>query len=168
MKPTGVTGSTPVAGRQAIWSLQPCVSCLRMRTFWRLPLRKTWPRCTGSFWRNSRPRVSPQFQELCIPPRYGAYQWLDERGRMPVRYGYGVMSTFGIPGADVTPFKMGAGSDTVFITSISARAVDGSGSRMCTALERDTSAVTGGEEASVTALFGFLRVVASRPVQSGH
>ena len=81
-----------------------------------------------------------------------AYQWLDERGRMPVRYGYGVMSTFGIPGADVTPFKMGAGSDTVFITSISARAVDGSGSRMCTALERDTSAVTEGEEASVTAL----------------
>ena len=29
-----------------------------------------------------------------------AYQWLEARGEMPVRYGYGVMSTFGIPGAD--------------------------------------------------------------------
>jgi predicted amidohydrolase YtcJ len=80
-----------------------------------------------------------------------AYRWLDSRDRMPLRYAYGVMSTFGIPGADVTPFKMGAGSDTLFIASISARAVDGSGSRMCTALQRE-SAVAEGGDASVTAL----------------
>ncbi len=81
-----------------------------------------------------------------------AYQWLDSRGQMPLRYGYGEMSTFGIPGADVRPFKMGAGTDTLFIASISARAVDGSGSRMCTNLERDSQAVAEGGDASVTAL----------------
>ncbi len=70
-----------------------------------------------------------------------AYQWLDSRGRMPLRYGYGVMSTFGIPGADHSQFKMGAGTDTVWITSMSSRAVDGSGSRMCISLERDSQAV---------------------------
>ena len=70
------------------------------------------------------------------------YQWLDSRGEMPLRYGYGVMSTFGIPGADNTPFKMGTGTDMVWITSMSSRAVDGSGSRMCISLERNSQAVT--------------------------
>jgi len=80
-----------------------------------------------------------------------AYQWLDSRGEMPLRYGYGVMSTFGFPGADHSQFKMGDGTDTVWITSMSSRAVDGSGSRMCISLERNSEAVaaataeTGGE-----------------------
>jgi predicted amidohydrolase YtcJ len=68
------------------------------------------------------------------------YRWLEQRGEMPVRYGYGEMSTFGIPGADNTKFKMGAGTDTIWITSLSARAVDGSGSRMCISLKRDSTA----------------------------
>ncbi len=70
-----------------------------------------------------------------------AYQWLDRQGQMPLRYGYGVMSTFGLPGADNKQFVMGAGTDTVWITSLSSRAVDGSGSRMCISLERDSQAV---------------------------
>ncbi len=81
-----------------------------------------------------------------------AYQWLDSRGQMPLRYAYGEMSTFGIPGADLTPFKMGDGTDILFISSISARAVDGSGSRMCTNLQRDSQAVGEDGGASVTAL----------------
>ena len=82
------------------------------------------------------------------------YQWLDARGEMPLRYGYGVMSTFGIPGADNKQFKMGAGTDMVWISSMSARAVDGAGSRMCISLERDTqaSAAAEGEEASMMGL----------------
>ena len=68
------------------------------------------------------------------------YKWLEGRGEMPVRYGYGEMSTFGIPGRDNRQFKMGAGTDTIWITSLSARAVDGSGSRMCITLKRDSSA----------------------------
>ena len=60
-----------------------------------------------------------------------AYQWLEARGEMPVRYGYGVMSTFGIPGAD-RQFEMGAGTDMIWITSMSSRAVDGPGNEMRT------------------------------------
>ena len=75
-----------------------------------------------------------------------AYQWLDSRGEMPVRYGYGVMTTFGVPGRDMKPFKMGAGTDTVWITSMSSRAVDGAGSRMCISIKRDAQAVAGASE----------------------
>jgi predicted amidohydrolase YtcJ len=76
-----------------------------------------------------------------------AYQWLEARGEMPMRYGYGVMSTFGIPGAD-RKFKMGSGTDMIWITSMSSRAVDGAGSRMCISIERDSEAaatVAGGD-----------------------
>lgn len=73
-----------------------------------------------------------------------AYQWLEARGEMPVRYGYGVMSTFGLPGAD-RKFEMGAGTDMIWITSMSSRAVDGAGSRMCISIERDSEAVAAAE-----------------------
>ena len=69
-----------------------------------------------------------------------AYQWLDSRGQMPLRYGYGVLRAF-IPGSDMTRYQMGAGTDNVFITSVSSRAVDGAGARMCISLERDSVAV---------------------------
>ena len=73
-----------------------------------------------------------------------AYQWLEARGEMPLRYGYGVMSTFGIPGAD-RQFEMGSGTDMIWITSMSSRAVDGAGSRMCISIERDSEAVAPAE-----------------------
>ena len=73
------------------------------------------------------------------------YKWLDERGELPVRYGYGVSWTFGIPGADNTQFEMGSGTDMVWITSMSARGVDGAGSRMCISLDRDSEAVATAE-----------------------
>ena len=77
-----------------------------------------------------------------------AYQWLDARGLMPVRYAYGVMATFGIPGADHSQFEMGAGTDTIWISSMSSRADDGSGSRMCFSLERDSQAAAASTEES--------------------
>jgi predicted amidohydrolase YtcJ len=70
------------------------------------------------------------------------YKWLDSRGEMPLRYGYGVSWTFGMPGMDMKHYEMGGGTDTVWITSMSPRAIDGSGSRMCVSLERDSQAVT--------------------------
>jgi predicted amidohydrolase YtcJ len=73
-----------------------------------------------------------------------AYQWLEERGEMPIRYGYGVMSTFGLPGAD-RQFEMGSGTDMIWITSMSSRAVDGAGSRMCISIERDSEAAATAE-----------------------
>ncbi|MEE2822172.1 MAG: amidohydrolase family protein [Acidobacteriota bacterium] len=69
------------------------------------------------------------------------YKWLDERDEMPVRYGYGVSWTFGIPGANNRQFEMGSGTDMVWINSMSARGVDGAGSRMCISLKRDSEAV---------------------------
>ena len=73
------------------------------------------------------------------------YKWLDERGEMPVRYGYGVAWTFGLPDADNTQYEMGGGTDRVWITSMSARGVDGAGSRMCISLDRDSEAVAAAE-----------------------
>jgi predicted amidohydrolase YtcJ len=70
------------------------------------------------------------------------YQWLDARGEMPLRYGYGVAWTFGMPGVDMKQYEMGGGTDTVWITSMSPRAIDGAGSRMCISLDRDSDAVT--------------------------
>ena len=80
-----------------------------------------------------------------------AYKWLEARGELPLRYGYGEMSTFGIPGADMKPFKMGGGTDMMWITSMSARAVDGSGSRMCITLKRDSAAAAAltGDDAAI-------------------
>ena len=69
-----------------------------------------------------------------------AYEWLDTRGEMPLRYGYGAMAAFG-PLADLKKYKLGAGTDTVFITSVTSRAVDGAGARMCITLPRDAKAV---------------------------
>ena len=68
------------------------------------------------------------------------YQWLDSRGEMPLRYGYGAMEAFH-PGADLKEFKLGDGTENVFIASMSPRAVDGAGARMCIALPRDAQAV---------------------------
>ncbi|MEE2822829.1 MAG: amidohydrolase family protein [Acidobacteriota bacterium] len=73
-----------------------------------------------------------------------AYRWLEDRGEMPMRYGYGVMSTFGLPDAE-RQFEMGSGTDMIWITSMSSRAVDGAGSRMCISIERDSEAVAAAE-----------------------
>ena len=70
------------------------------------------------------------------------YKWLDARGEMPLRYGYGVAWTFGMPGVDMTEYEMGGGTDTLWITSMSPRGIDGAGSRMCISLDRDSDAVT--------------------------
>ena len=83
-----------------------------------------------------------------------AYQWLVSRGEMPMRYGYGVSWTFGQPGADMKQFEMGAGTEMLWIVAMSARAADGLGSRMCTALERDSQAAAAatGEKARLVGL----------------
>ncbi len=73
-----------------------------------------------------------------------AYQWLGSRGELPVRYGYGAMAAFS-PDADISRFRVGEGTDDVWITSVTARAVDGAGGRMCISLERDSEAVAAGE-----------------------
>ena len=85
-----------------------------------------------------------------------AYQWLEARGEMPMRYGYGVMSTFGLPGAD-RQFEMGSGTDMIWITSMSSRAVDGAGSRMCITLERDSEAAAA-QEGGNTEMMGLAAV----------
>jgi predicted amidohydrolase YtcJ len=77
-----------------------------------------------------------------------AYVWLDERGEMPLRYGYGAMAAFH-PGADMSEYQLGSGTDTVFITSLSARATDGGGVRMCISMDRNDEAVkVGGLQAA--------------------
>ena len=73
-----------------------------------------------------------------------AYQWLDSRDELPVRYGYGAKAAFS-PGADLSQFQLGAGTANVWITSVTARAVDGAGGRMCISLERNSEAVAAGE-----------------------
>jgi len=80
-----------------------------------------------------------------------AYQWLEARGELPVRYGYGVMSTFGLPGAE-RQFEMGSGTDMIWITSMSSRAVDGAGSRMCISIERDSAAAQEGGDSEMMGL----------------
>ena len=72
-----------------------------------------------------------------------AYEWLDARGEMPLRYSYGAMAGFH-PGANVEDFQLGAGTDNVFISSLSARATDGGGVRMCISLPRNDDAVVAG------------------------
>ena len=85
-----------------------------------------------------------------------AYHWLDSRGEMPVRYAYGAMAAFG-PGSDLNKFKIGSGSDVVWVNSVSARAVDGAGARMCISVPRDSKAAgvveaAGGGETSLMGL----------------
>ncbi len=80
-----------------------------------------------------------------------AYQWLEARGELPVRYGYGVMSTFGLPDAE-RQFEMGSGTDMIWITSMSSRAVDGAGSRMCISIERDSAAAQEGGDSEMMGL----------------
>ncbi|MCZ6485015.1 MAG: amidohydrolase family protein [Acidobacteria bacterium] len=72
-----------------------------------------------------------------------AYQWLDERDEMPLRYAYGAMAAFH-PGADLSDYPLGGGTDTVFISSMSARATDGGGVRMCISLPRNNDALVAG------------------------
>jgi predicted amidohydrolase YtcJ len=69
-----------------------------------------------------------------------AYQLLDSRGEMPLRYAYGAMSGFH-PGADMSKYKLGGGSPNVFVASLSARATDGGGGRSCSSLTKDTKAI---------------------------
>ena len=75
-----------------------------------------------------------------------AYKWLEAQGRLPMRYGYGNMRAF-IPGADLKQYTMGAGTDEIWVTSVSSRAVDGAGSRMCISLERNSDSARAYEEA---------------------
>ncbi len=70
-----------------------------------------------------------------------AYQWLDSRDEMPLRYAYGSMGSFH-PTRDMSQYQLGAGTDTVFIASLSARATDGGGIRMCIGLPRNDEALT--------------------------
>jgi predicted amidohydrolase YtcJ len=58
-----------------------------------------------------------------------AYKWLDSRGEMPLRYAYGAMAAFQ-PGRDLKRYKLGDGTDTVFIAAMSARATGRGGTRM--------------------------------------
>ncbi len=78
-----------------------------------------------------------------------AYQWLDSRDEMPLRYAYGAMAGFQ-PGVDMKQFQLGSGTDNVFISSVTARATDGGGVRRCIDLTRDNEAVAAGVQ--VTAL----------------
>ena len=59
---------------------------------------------------------------------------------MPLRYGYGAMAGFQ-PGADLNDFQMGAGTDNVFITSVTLRATDGGGVRRCITLDRNDQVI---------------------------
>ncbi|MCZ6879168.1 MAG: amidohydrolase family protein, partial [Acidobacteria bacterium] len=70
-----------------------------------------------------------------------AYQWLDARDEMPLRYGYGAMAGFQ-PGRDMQQYQLGDGTDTIFITSVTARATDGGGVRRCITLTRDNQEIS--------------------------
>ncbi len=70
-----------------------------------------------------------------------AYQWLDARGEMPLRYGSGAMAGFQ-PGRDMKQYQLGSGTDNVFITSVTARATDGGGVRRCISLTRDNQEIS--------------------------
>ncbi len=80
------------------------------------------------------------------PGTVRAYQWLDSRGELPIRYGYGLMTAFG-PNADKEKQRVGEGTDQMWITAMSARAVDGAGGRMCISLDRDSEAIAAAEGA---------------------
>ena len=68
------------------------------------------------------------------------YQWLDARDEMPLRYAYGAMAGFH-PTRDIDDYQIGSGTDTVFVASVSARANDGGGIRMCIGLPRNDEAI---------------------------
>ena len=69
-----------------------------------------------------------------------AYKLLDSKGELPLRYTYGAMAAFQ-PGADLKQFKLGAGTDTMFISAMSGRAKDGGGVRECISLKRNDAAL---------------------------
>jgi predicted amidohydrolase YtcJ len=69
-----------------------------------------------------------------------AYELLDQKGDMPLRYAYGAMAAFQ-PGRDMKQFKIGGGTKNVFIASMSARATDGGGIRSCSSLQRDDASI---------------------------
>jgi len=69
-----------------------------------------------------------------------AYKLIDAKHDMPLRYAYGAMAAFQ-PGRKVGDFKLGAGTETLFIASQSGRAMDGGGIRMCVDLPRNNEAI---------------------------
>ncbi|MBI4446341.1 MAG: amidohydrolase family protein [Acidobacteria bacterium] len=71
-----------------------------------------------------------------------AYELLDSRGEMPVRLAYGFQSAFDTP--DVSRWKdkkVGSGSETLWLNSVSGGMVDGAGFGWCTDLKRNDRAV---------------------------
>lgn len=80
-------------------------------------------------------------------PEYAenAYHWLDARGEMPLRIGYGLLDYFGTV-KDVAremptlSQKIGTGTDFFWVTSAAPTAVDGATTRACTSLKRSGGA----------------------------
>lgn len=70
-----------------------------------------------------------------------AYKLLDAKGEMPLRYAYGAMAGFQ-PGRDMKNFKLKEGTETLYMASMSARATDGGGVRMCVDIPRNSKAIT--------------------------
>jgi predicted amidohydrolase YtcJ len=68
------------------------------------------------------------------------YALLDARGEMPLRYAYGAMSGFHAD-VDMGDYELGSGTPTLFVASLSARANDGGGGRMCTSIAKDSAAI---------------------------
>ena len=83
--------------------------------------------------------VSTQLTDHLLEP----YQWLESQGQMTVRLGYGRASDFGAV-VDLTQMRdlarlQGTGTDKIWVTSITAGAVDGAGSRTCMSVQRQTA-----------------------------
>ena len=96
-----------------------------------------------------------------------AYQWLDSRSEMPLRYAYGSMGAFH-PGRDLSQYQLGAGTDTVFVASLSARATDGGGIRMCIGLPRNDEALKALRAGAGADGGDMNQVVAAGPMRSGY
>ncbi len=71
-----------------------------------------------------------------------AYQLLSSRGELPVRVAYGSQSDFGVPDRSIERIEVGAGSDMVWVISVTPAGVDGSGARMCIDIERNSLAAS--------------------------
>ncbi len=76
-------------------------------------------------------------------PEYAqkAYAYLDARGEMPLRVGYGMLDYFGTTkdlNKEMTALgkKVGTGSDFFWVTSVAPTAVDGATTRACTSQKR--------------------------------
>lgn len=120
------------------------------------------PEVIGPLYRKSLEEVAAQGVTTVSSamPEYSveAYKYLDEHNEIPVRMAYGVQDTFGVPDKDMKDLKMGSGTDRVWISSMSARAVDGAGGRMCIDLKRDIKAAAAAEGPDAT-LMGMSSVV---------